>query len=72
MIKYDHQCTKTCIQQDYLGPSPIFNHHNSNGFFVFHELCMIVSRMKLRVMNFTMMVTLISLAILQSMWSQRH
>ena len=39
MIKYDCEHTIRCIQQDYLGPSPIFNHckfqwiHISQGVY---------------------------------------
>ena len=33
MIKYDCECAKRCIQQDYLGPSPIFNHYKFQQIF---------------------------------------
>ena len=33
MIKYDCECNKKHIQQDYLGLSPIFNHHKFQWIF---------------------------------------
>ena len=33
MIQYDHDHVRRCIQQDYLGPSPIFNHHKFQQIF---------------------------------------
>ena len=33
MIKYDHEHVKRCSQQDYLGPSPIFNNHKFQQIF---------------------------------------
>ena len=33
ITKYNHEHTKRCIQQDYLGPSPIFNHHKFQQIF---------------------------------------
>ena len=33
MIKYEGERAKTSIQQDYLGPSPIFNHHKFQWMF---------------------------------------
>ena len=71
MIKYVCEHAKRCIQQDYLGPFPFSTITNSNGFFIFHKACMIVLRMELKVMNFTMLVTMISLAVLQSAWMQK-
>ena len=33
MIKYVCEHAKRCIQKDYLGPSPIFNHHKFQWIF---------------------------------------
>ena len=33
MVMYDHEHAERCIQQDYLGLSPIFNHHEFQWIF---------------------------------------
>ena len=71
MIKYDCEHAKRCIQQDYLGCLQFSTITNSEGLFVFHKGCTIVLRMRLKVMNFTMLVTMISLAVQQSAWMQK-
>ena len=64
MIQYDHDCARRCIQQDYLGPSPIFK--SSIESFISLEVSMIASRQKYETMISTIFMTLMSLAILQS------
>ena len=34
MIRFNCDHVRRCIQQDYLGPSPIFNHHKFQWIFL--------------------------------------
>ena len=59
MVNYNHEHAKSCIQQDYIGLSPIFNHRFQWIFCITQGMYFtIVSRMKLKVMNSMMSMTM--------------
>ena len=46
IIQYNHGCARRCIQQDYLGTSPIFNHCKFHPIFMSLKASMVASRWK--------------------------
>ena len=63
MVQYDHDHARRCIQQDYLGPSPIFNHCKFQQIFHITQGAYDCMKGKQNTMISTMLVTMMSLIV---------